>query len=102
MPHVVYGFILSLYPDARQRLRLLSQDWVAEWQVWSDVARDLQIASMPNDDCIAGLCVIRVTRIVVGTVSVNYQSDAERKQALLGNCARVATGYVGIQCVSCI
>ena len=82
-----YG-LLSVYPDAQQRLRLLSRDLVRTWAVWPLVARDFdKTKTSADEERVALDCVDRVSRISVDKTCLLLVQESG--QGMYGNPMRV-------------
>ena len=75
--------LFSVYCDAEMLTRILSQDWVDNWEGWPRVQRHFREMGDARGDAIAGECAERVTKMSVANVDVACKSVAERKESFV-------------------
>lgn len=84
VPDLVMCLLLSLFPDGRQLHRMLSQEWMRDWDGWKewDKPKRNQGSIELDDDSFAEELVKRILVISMDQAVINYPSDEVRKKDL--------------------
>ena len=79
----LYEFFLSVYNSPGGLQRVLQQDWVPDWEGWSDADTELSTAScLKQKQKTAAEIVVQFARISMTNVHARYLTDKTRRQQL--------------------